>query len=460
MYHQKPFILFYKYSLPQMVGLLLNSVYLIVDGIFIGNRLGRDAMAAAAVSVPVIEILIALALFVSSGAGILISSKFGSGEAKEGNRIFNLSVVILAIISVVIAVFGNIFLHPLTTFLGATPDIHNNAVTYLWYIVSFSPFLLFSFLLSNLARNDNRPKLAMISLIVGSASNIVLDYVFMYPLNMGIMGAALATALGPIFSVLIVVPHFMRKSSTLHFAKPIESKRYIRQIVTLGFPTFIMEFTIGIVALAYNCAIVSYGFGEIGLAAYLIIGYMLLILLTLFLGMAQGLQPVFSYFDGAKERNRSNALLAFSKTVVIVIGGMAYVLIVLFSHKFSALFVSGDQELISFTSGKMPYYFSGMVFAGYNILMISYWQSIKQAYKALLLSLLRGVIILPLLLTALPCFFGNEVIWTCHSITEVLCGCGVAGYYLLQKVHTANHNCAPLVDVVYARKSEKRYNRR
>lgn len=149
---------------------------------------------------------------------------------------------------------GNIFLHPLAKLLGSTPQIHDEAISYLWYIVTFSPFLLFSFLLGGLARNDGRPKLAMFALAFGSVSNIVLDYVFMYPLNMGIAGAALATALGPIFSVLILLPHFLMKKGNLYFAGFRICFHDIQRIFTLGFPAFIMEFTIGMEIFVYRAA--------------------------------------------------------------------------------------------------------------------------------------------------------------------------------------------------------------
>lgn len=423
MYQEKAFSIFGKYAVPQMVGLLVNSVYLIVDGVFIGNRLGRDAMAAAAVSVPAIEFLIAMALFVSSGSGILVSNKFGRKEVKEANAVFNASVIFLLCVSVLVAVFGNVFLNRCATFLGATADIHDDATMYLWYIVSFSPFLLFSFFLSSMVRNDNKPRLAMIALVVGSMSNIVLDYVFMYPLDMGISGAALATALGPIFSVIILLLHFLRKKGYLFFSTFTMPKGCIRQMATLGFPAFIMEFSIGIVTLAYNSAIVSYGFGEIGLASYLLVGYMLLIIATLFLGMGQGLQPVFSYYHGASDKARSDQLLVFAKITVISAGIASSVLVVLFSQKFFWIFSPDDPELVAFTSGKATWYFWGMLFAGYNILMISYWQSVKRTNTALLLSLLRSVIVLPVLLVGLPAVFGEESIWPCHSLAEGISVC-------------------------------------
>ncbi|QQK08411.1 MATE family efflux transporter [Miniphocaeibacter halophilus] len=425
MYKENSFKLFIKYALPQMFGLLLNSVYLIVDGIFIGNRLGRDAMAAAAVSVPVVEFLIAISLAVSSGAGIIISSYLGKDKNEDANKTFNLSILVLGLISIIIVVFGNVFINGIANLLGSTPDIHDQAVTYLWYILTFSPFLLFSFLLSGLARNDNRPKLAMIALVVGSVSNIVLDYVFMYPLNMGIAGAALATALGPIFSVLILLPHFISKKGFLYFTKPIISHlvRKIREIVrmiTLGFPAFIMEFTIGIVTFIYNYTIIKNGYGEIGLAAYLVIGYLSLIILTVFLGISQGLQPIFSYFNGREDSKRNKDLISFSIKAVTGIGILIYILVVLFAKPFITIFSPDDIELINFTYDKTLLYFWGFVFAGLNILFISFFQSVRETKSALILSLSRGLIVLPIFNFIFPIFLGANVIWFGHSIAETV----------------------------------------
>lgn len=420
MYQGKSHNLFLKYAVPQMIGLLFNSVYMIVDGVFIGNRLGRGAMAAAAVSVPLVEILIALSMAVATGAGVMISAHLGQGKKDEARKIFSLSVFCTAVMGVLISVLGNIWLHPLARLLGSTPAIHDDAIRYMWYIVTFSPFLLFSFLLSGLVRNDNCPKLAMFALMFGSVSNIVLDYVFMYPMDMGIAGAALATALGPIFSVMIMLPHFVLKRGDLYLTKFQIKWHNLRSVYALGFPSFIMEFTIGIITFVYNFAIVHYGFGEIGLAAYLVIGYLMLIILTLFLGMAQGLQPVFSYFMGTGEENRSRALLRFSVKIFLALGIFCYVLIIFFSRGFFAIFNPGDIELINFMESKSLLYFSGFFLAGFNILMIAYWQANERTGKALTISLARSVLYPPVLIMVLPLLCGSEGVWICHSVSEAL----------------------------------------
>ena len=419
MYQEKSGSLFIKYALPQMVGLLLNSVYLIVDGMFIGNRLGREAMAAAAVSVPAVEILIALSLAISVGASIIISSSFGAGDRKRANDAFNLSLVIAAVASLLIAVLGNVFMDGLAAMLGATPDIHDEAISYLWYIVTGSPFLIFSFAFSSYARADNRPKLAMWALAVGSVSNIILDYVFLYPLDMGIGGAALATALGPVFSVIIMLPHFLRGRGMLRFALPPFSGRLAWGILYLGAPAFIMEFSIGIVTLFYNIAINANDFGELGLAAYLTIGYIALIILTVFLGIGQGMQPLISYFHGRGEHGRNRELMAFLFKTVAVLGLLLYGAVLFLSKGFIGVFTPDDAELISFTHDKASIYFAGFVFAGVTIQIVTFFQSIQKAVPAFVLALLRSTVFVLLFLVGLPLAWGREAIWPALSAAEL-----------------------------------------
>ncbi len=423
MYSGKPSRLFAKYALPQMIGLLFNSVYIIVDGVFIGHRLGTASMAAAAVSVPLVEILIALAMAVASGAGVLGSGNIARGEDEQAVKVFNTAVACALGMGLLFAALGNVLIDALASLLGSTEEIHGEAVEYMRYIVTFSPFLLLSFLLSGMARNDGRPRLAMTALVVGSCSNIVLDYVFMYPLDMGIGGAALATALGPIFSVLILLPHFLLGRGKLRFALPELGLRRAGKIYALGFPSFIMEFTIGIITFFYNSAIVRHDYGELGLAAYLVIGYLMLIILTLFLGMAEGLQPVFSYFAGSGEPERSRALRTFSTRIFLALGVACYLLIVFFSRGFFSIFSPDDIVLIDFMESRSLPYFSGFFLAGYNILMISYWQSGGLTGKAMAVSLSRSVIWLPILIFVLPAVFGREALWLCHSLGEALTAC-------------------------------------
>ena len=420
MFEGKPRELFARFAIPQMIGLLFNSVYTIVDGVFIGNRLGREAMAAAAVAVPLIEILISVAIAVAAGAGVLIAARLGSGKGDEARRLFNTAAWMMGAAGLGVALLGNLCLEPLALLLGAAPEVLPQAMAYLWYIVTFAPFQLFSFLLGGMARNDGRPKLAMTAMIAGAASNIVLDYVFMYPLNLGIRGAALATALGPIFSVLILLPHFRLRRGTLYFQAVRPRLAEGRSILVCGAPSFLMEFSIGIVTFLYNVAVSRHGYGELGLAAYLIIGYLMLILLTLFLGMAEGLQPVFSRFMATGEEKRNLAMRRFSTKVFLGVGVISCLLIFLGSRWFFLLFAPEDPELTGFAASRSIPYFCGFFLTGFNILMISFLQATRQTGRAMVLSLLRSVILPPALLLLLPALLGREGVWVCQSAADAL----------------------------------------
>ena len=420
MFEGKPRELFARFAIPQMIGLLFNSVYTIVDGVFIGNRLGREAMAAAAVAVPLIEILISVAIAVAAGAGVLIAARLGSGKGDEARRLFNTAAWMMGAAGLGVVLLGNLCLEPLALLLGAAPEVLPQAMAYLWYIVTFAPFQLFSFLLGGMARNDGRPKLAMTAMIAGAASNIVLDYVFMYPLNLGIRGAALATALGPIFSVLILLPHFLLRRGTLYFQAVRPRLAEGRSILVCGAPSFLMEFSIGIVTFLYNVAVSRHGYGELGLAAYLIIGYLMLILLTLFLGMAEGLQPVFSRFMATGEEKRNLAMRRFSTKVFLGVGVISCLLIFLGSRWFFLLFAPEDPELTAFAASRSILYFCGFFLTGFNILMISFLQATRQTGRAMVLSLLRSVILPPALLLLLPALLGREGVWVCQSAADAL----------------------------------------
>ena len=345
MYEGKSHTLFAKYAVPQMIGLLFNSVYMIVDGVFIGNRLGRDAMAAAAVSVPLVEILIALSMAVSTGAGVMISAHLGQGQKERARHMFSLAALCTAVMGLLISVFGTIFIHPLAELLGSTPVIHDEAISYMWYIITFSPFLLFSFLFSGLVRNDNRPKLAMFALMFGSVSNIVLDYVFMYPLNMGIAGAALATGIGQLLSLCVYLFVYLRTElpvrlsrSGLHPDVALDGKLYaigVPAILNLALPSLLVTFLNSLLA----------GFSQ---SYVVILGIYYKLQTFLYLpanGIVQGMRPLIGYNYGAREHARVKKLYELTLFMSIAIMALGTVICLLASGQLIGLFTSNPDTI-------------------------------------------------------------------------------------------------------------------
>ena len=192
-----------------------------------------------------------------------------------------------------------------------------------------------------------------------------------------------------------------------------------------------MEFSIGIITFIYNLAIVQHGFGEIGLASYLVIGYLMLIIIRIFLGLAEGLQPLFSYFLGASKSRKRLSLCFFSTKVFRAAGIVSYFLVVSFSGHFYLLFNPDDSALVSFSQSKSLIYFISCIFAGYNIFMISYWQSIQLLRTAMLISLLRSVLLPPLFILILPAILSSNSIWFCLPASEAVTAC--VAFFLHQK---------------------------
>lgn len=409
--------IFLHFIIPQMVGLVFNSVYFIVDGMFIGHLLGPSMLAAAGVAVPVVEGMIALSMLISVGTGVLVSAAAGKNNPGNARQIFNCSMVASLVFSVVVAVLGCVFTVPLARFLGASGAVLQPAVTYLRYFMVFSPFMLFSYALSTYARNDGKPSLAMWALIVGALLNIVLDWVFMAPLNMGIGGAALATGLGPVFSVALLLPHFLRRKDMLYFEKVKPALRTLGQIFVCGLPAFVTEFSIGFVTLLYNRAIVKQGLGENGLAAYVVLGYAGLIAITAFLGAAQGTQPVVSFLASAGQKAKVHRLFACTAAFLVLLAAGLYGLLFAGGQYFYALFMQGNANLVQFTLQSGRVYFLHLPLAAFGITYISFQQSAGFTGRAMVVSVARTTLPLMVALAVLPGLLPNGL-WLAITAAE------------------------------------------
>ncbi|GAA0728613.1 MATE family efflux transporter [Clostridium malenominatum] len=422
--------LFSSYAIPGIAGLLFNSLYILVDGLFVARLLGREALAAVTVGVPVVEILLAISMLVSVGAGVLISNSNGAGNTKEGRRIFNLSFRLLVLIGILIAVLSLIFIYPLSKLLGATPDIMELVVEYLTYFFAFCPAFMLSYGMSTWLRNDSKPTLVMIAQIIGALSNVFLDWYLMAILNMGLAGAALATGLGPVFSILIMSPHFLKKRGNLYLEKVIFDFKTVLLTFKKGIPSFMMEFALGLTTLCCNIAI-GIHMGALGFAAYGIVGYVALIVLSIFLGMAEGSQPLISFFHGANEDLKIKEIIKISLIISTIVGITTYFLLYNFGNYPVSIFAGKDIDLINASTTAIIYYFPALFISGINIVIASGLQSIGSWKESVAVSLCRSLILLLPLLFVLPSFWGNIGVWLSVPIAEVLTV--LVAYFLWKK---------------------------
>lgn len=380
-----------------------------------------------------VEVLLALSMLVSVGAGVIISNCNGRGEHKEARRVFNIAVRLLAAMSAAVALGGLVFLEPLVRMLGATPDIMHLVTEYLSYFFRFSPAFVFSYALAAWLRNDGQPRLAMTSQIIGAFSNVFLDWLFMGPFQLGIAGAAIATGLGPVFSILIMLPHFLKSKGNLYFEKVRIDLDVIGNVFKKGIPSFTMEFALGLTTLCVNVAI-GFHMGSLHFAAYGIIGYIALMVLSVFLGMAAGSQPLISFYHGAGELRKAKQILTMSLKLAVWIGILSYMLLFLFPEIPVGVFADNDRELVRTATLAARWYFPALFVSGLNILLSSYTQSVGHWKESMVISLSRSLILLVPLLIILPAFLGGIGIWLSAPTAEILTL--PVGYLALRKTQS------------------------
>lgn len=408
----------FQYMIPGIVGLLFNSLYIIVDGIFVSQMLGSKALAAVTLVVPIVELIIALSLMISIGTGIYISYYKGKKDLETSNQYFNTGLMFMSIMAIVITVFLLLFQDSLVIMLGASKDILDLTKEYYFWFVIFVPFFMMNFALSTWVRNDDKPQLAMMTQIIGAIVNIVLDYILMGPLGLGLKGAAIATGLGPVVWVLMILPHFIFKKGDLSLNRIKLNVQRIKEIVVGGLPSFTIEFSLGVMTFLCNIFI-SKIYHETGIAAFGVIGYINLIVLSIFLGMGQGVQPLISELEGKNDQKEIKHMYKFLSYLSISIGLAAYILLRLSKGLILPIFINNDPQVYALSEVAINMFFIALPITGINILTASLFEARQKVKESVLISLSRSVLLLLPILLILSSVKGGTYIWYAVSLAEL-----------------------------------------
>lgn len=409
-----------KLIAPGVIGLLFNSLYIIIDGIFVSNILGSDSLAAVTLVVPIVEILIALSLMISIGGGVYISSFKGQNDLKESRNYFNHGLLLTMFVSIFITFIFLLFNKQIVNLLGATPEIFDQTREYFIYFTIFIPFFMLNYALGTWIRNDDKPKLAMLGQIIGAILNIILDYIFMAPLNMGIKGAAIATGLGPIIGIIILLLHFLTKKGDLYIEKVEIKASKLKDILIGGLPSFAIEFSLGLMTFFLNIFI-AMRFKENGLAAFGVIGYINLIMLSIYLGIGQGTQPLISLYYGQKKYDDIHLIYSFCLKLSILLGILGYILLLPLKSTIIPIFIdSGNIEVIELTKKAINLFFITLSITGVNIITASIFEAKQNIIPSIIISFSRSFIFLVPSLLILNKFSNPNMLWLSVPISEIL----------------------------------------
>ena len=420
---------FLKYSSLNVLGMIALSCYILADTFFVSKALGADGLAALNLAIPVYSFINGSGLMIGMGGGIKYSIAKSQGAAQRADQTFTNSAVLTAVIAACFFLTGLLASGPLALLLGADGTVYEMTRTYLQVILLFAPMFMTNNLLLCFIRNDGAPQLSMAAMITGSLSNVVLDYVFMFPFGMGIFGAVLATGMAPVISILVLSPYLFRRKNQFHLRKCRISGKLALGIFSSGLPSLITEVSSGIVMIVFNTIILGIA-GNIGVAAYGVIANLSLVVMSIYTGISQGIQPLLSSGYGTGNRKKTQSVLRYALVSALLISVLVYASVFFGAEPIAAVFNSEQNATLqSIAVTGLKIYFTACVFAGFNIILSVYFTSTENALPAHIISILRGfVVIIPMafLLSAAAELTG---VWAAFPATELIVSLIGAGLF-------------------------------
>lgn len=396
------------FSIPAIIGMLVSALYNVVDRIFIGNAsdIGAAGIAGITIGMPIMIFMMALGMLIGIGGGSLAAIRLGEGKPKEAEHILGNAISGIVLLTVFFSMACFIFIKPLLILFGASNEVLPYAINYLKIILAGSVFSSLAMCLNNFIRVDGQPRIAMTTMIIGAIINTLLDPLFIFVFHWGISGAALATILSQLISMIWTVYYFLSKKSHLkiHLKNLSIDLELILKIMAIGLPSFLMQIANTFVNILLNVRLSQLG-GDIAISGIGIISSLQMLLIMPILGINQGVQPIIGFNYGAKKLDRVKEALKLgilSATAISIIG---FILIQAFPDFWIKLF-NRDPELVNFSVNALRAMLLMLPVIGFQIICSSYFQAIGKTRLATFLTLTRQVIILIPAILVLSSLFG------------------------------------------------------
>lgn len=412
---------FIRYTTLSVLGTLGVSCYILADTFFVSKGLGTNGLAALNLAIPVYNFIHGTGLMLGMGGATKFSIYRSQNQKEEVNQLYTNTIYLTIISSAVFVLIGLFFSNRLAYILGADVNVLEMTDTYLRWLLIFAPAFMLNDVLLCFVRNDENPQLSMTAMLIGSFSNIALDYILIFPLHMGIFGAVFATGLSSMISILMMLPHWLQKKNTFHLSAKTKIRAcLIKQTLSLGFPSLIAQLSSGIVMILFNAIILNLE-GNTGVAAYGVIANISLVIVAVYTGIAQGVQPLVSNFYGKGDKRQIQTVSKYATVTVLAVSCAVYLLIFLFAQQIAAVFNSEkNMDLQQIAVYGLKLYFLSSAFVGYNIILATLLTSIECALPAHILSLLRGLILIIPMTFFLSALWGMTGVWLAYPVTELL----------------------------------------
>ena len=410
---------FFKYVSQNIFGLLGTSCYILADTYFIAQAAGTDGVTLLNLCLPIYNLIFAFGSMIGLGAATRYAILRAQGDARAqryfSNAIF--SVCILAVPFMLVGIFRP---DGLLRLMGGDADIVALGMNYARIFLMFTPFFMCNYVVASFVRNDGDPSLAMVATLSGSLFNVVFDYIFIFPMGLGLPGAALATAISPILSIAVCSAHFIKKSNTITFVRKAPSVRLLAQSCQLGISGFVGELSSGVTTTVFNFLLLRLA-GNVAVAAYGVVANFALVATAIFNGVAQGAQPLVSQCYGKNEMAGARKLLLLGCGTALGLAAVLYGVVFGYTDALTALFNSENSALMAeFAHSGMRIYFVGYFFAGCNIVAAGYLGAVNRPAEASITSLCRGMVAIVVCSLVLSALFGMNGVWAAFPVSEAI----------------------------------------
>ena len=410
---------FFKYVSQNIFGLLGTSCYILADTYFIAQAAGTDGVTLLNLCLPIYNLIFAFGSMIGLGAATRYAILRAQGDARAqryfSNAIF--SVCILAVPFMLVGIFRP---DGLLRLMGGDADIVALGMNYARIFLMFTPFFMCNYVVASFVRNDGDPSLAMVATLSGSLFNVVFDYIFIFPMGLGLPGAALATAISPILSIAVCSAHFIKKSNTITFVRKAPSVRLLAQSCQLGISGFVGELSSGVTTTVFNFLLLRLA-GNVAVAAYGVVANFALVATAIFNGVAQGAQPLVSQCYGKNEMAGARKLLLLGCGTALGLAALLYGIVFGYTDALAALFNSENSALMAaFAHSGMRIYFVGYFFAGCNIVAAGYLGAVNRPAEASITSLCRGMVAIVVCSLVLSALFGMNGVWAAFPVSEAI----------------------------------------
>lgn len=408
---------FVKYVSLNVLGMVGLSCYILADSYFIAKSQGADGLTALNLALPIYNLIFAVGSMTGVGSAIRYTIAKSRSLRDADDYIFN-SVFFTVIIGLVFSLTGLLFPDRIMTMLGADETILKSGTSYTRIFMSCSPFFMLNYAANAYVRNDGAPNTATAATLISSLFNILFDYILMFPLHMGMDGAALATGLSPVVGIIICMTHFISEKCTIKIKLCRPSLRKLISSWQVGISAFVSEISSGVITMTFNFLILAIA-GNTGVAAYGIIANTALVTVAFSNGIAQGSQPLISQSFGMKKYDGVKLLRNMSLAVSFITAAVIYTLLAVFAADITRVFNHENNELLtSYSVTGIRLYFTGILFSGLNIVGSSFFSAVENVKASFTVSILRGFVLILLFAFILSALFGINGVWLAYTAAE------------------------------------------